>query len=184
MSTFLNFMQEPLFVNILTSVLITIATCFSAFAAYQSRKAISNQSKITDDNWYWDAFNLYDKQSITDEYLDIHGLNDDILKNHQLNREKLRNYLLLTNLAWRSRFSSERYNEFNSKKFKTFEEGVQYILKNNINWPEGYRLRIIFESKQFALAWPILKRWWVESPTAKTTQILEAAVRRGKKTVQ
>lgn len=160
--------------------LSAIATISAAAASLLLWRTSRRQAEMLKAEWNWKAFHEAELLAASPTYLEVHGLTQAMLAEHGLTPEKLKYYLLITNMAWHSRLRSDRFRRLNRKKFGSFEEGVNYVLRQGIDWPEGYRLREILESHEFARAWPLLRGWWIESPSAKTSQLIEAAVRRGR----
>jgi len=166
--------------KIIVTVLFAVASTGSAVAAYLMWRTRVRQTEMMNEQWTWEAFLAANLEADSDESLRIYGITQEMLEQHDLTHASLRAYILVTNIAWRTRLSYKNFRHLNraGEKFESFEDGVNFIIENDLGWPRESSLQTVFSTKGFEQAWPLIQSFWEKSATGHTAQLIEATVRR------
>ena len=166
--------------RIIVTVLFAVAFTGSAMAAYLMRRTRLRQTEMMNEQWIWEAFLAANIEADSDQSLRIYGITQEMLEQHDLTYASLRAYILVTNIARRTRLSYKNFRYLNraGKKFESFEDGVNFIIENDLGWPRESSLQTVFSTKGFEQAWPLIQNFWDKCATSHTAQLIEATVRR------
>ncbi len=166
--------------RIIVTVLFAVASSGSAVAAYLMWRTSVRQKEMMNEQWTWEAFLDANLEAGSDELLRIYGITQNMLEQNELTYASLRAYILVTNIALRTRLSYKNSRHLNRavEKFESFEDGVNFIIENDLGWPRESSLQSVFSTKGFEQAWPLIQNFWEKCATGHTAQLIEATVRR------